>query len=139
MIFFIILSYFVIICLLLYFYNLFFKDFIYLFLERGKEGEKHQSVASHMYPNLGQGPQHRHVPWPGIELAIICFAGQHSTNCSTPVIAGICNFDGGHNLASLAFDIINDVYVCLSYISVWNRFLMTIIYFNIYSTYFYIQ
>ena len=60
---------------------------IYLFLkkilERGRdgerEGEKHQRVvASHMPPYLGPGPQPRHVPQLGIELATLWFAGQHS-------------------------------------------------------------
>ena len=38
------------------FFFFFFKDFIYLFLEReggregGREGEKHPSIASHMLP-----------------------------------------------------------------------------------------
>ena len=45
----------------------FFKDFIYLFLEREegggeREGEKHRSPASHMRLNLGPNPQPRHVP-----------------------------------------------------------------------------
>ena len=43
------------------------KDFIFLFLERGegrekKEGEKQQSVASHMPPDQGPNPQPSHVP-----------------------------------------------------------------------------
>ena len=42
----------------------FFKDFIYLFLERGREGEKHQRVvASHMPPTGDLAcKQPRHVP-----------------------------------------------------------------------------
>ena len=46
---------------------LFFKDFIYLLLERGqgreREGEKHQCVvASCTSPHPGPGLQPRHVP-----------------------------------------------------------------------------
>ena len=48
------------------------KDFIYLFLDRGRQGErereKHQCVAaSHMPLHWGPGLQPRHVPWLGIE------------------------------------------------------------------------
>ena len=46
----------------------FFKDFIYLFLERGKEGEregeKHQFVVASCVPlNWGHELQPRHVPY----------------------------------------------------------------------------
>ena len=63
-----------------------FKDFTYLFLERG-EGrekeretninvwEKHQLVASCTHPDWGPGPQPRHVPWPRIKPATFLFAG----------------------------------------------------------------
>ena len=34
-------------------WGLFFKDFIYLFLERGKEGEKHQCVVTSQTPSYG--------------------------------------------------------------------------------------
>ena len=75
----------------------FFWDIIYLFLER-REGrvrereknnvrEKLESAASCTHPNLGQNPQPRHVPWPGIEQVTFCFAGQHSTNWATLVRA----------------------------------------------------
>ena len=46
----------------------FVKEKLYLsiFRERGREGEregeKHRSVASCMYPNWGLSPQPRHVP-----------------------------------------------------------------------------
>ena len=44
----------------------FLKDFIYLFLEREKEGEregeKHQCVVTSHTPCQGPGPQARHVP-----------------------------------------------------------------------------
>ena len=46
--------------------NLFFKDFLYLFLERGerreKEVEKHGLVDPHTQPDQGPNPQPRHVP-----------------------------------------------------------------------------
>ena len=32
----------------------------------------------------GPGPQPRHVPWPGIQLAILWFAGWHSIHWATP-------------------------------------------------------
>ena len=67
--------------------QLFKKDFIYLFLERGegkkkeREGnidvtEKHQSVSSCMCPNQGSNLKPRHVPWLGIEPATFWFVGQ---------------------------------------------------------------
>ena len=77
------ISYYIQLCILILFLN----DFIYLFLDTGREGErqeeKHQcereasvGCLSHS-PN--QGPtQPRHVPWPGIELATLWFASQHS-------------------------------------------------------------
>ena len=39
----------------------FFKDFIYLFLEGGKEGEKHHCVVVSRVPLLGHDLQPRHV------------------------------------------------------------------------------
>ena len=49
--------------------DFFFKDFIYLLLERGKGRERninmqeiHQSVASRMPPNGEPGRQPRHLP-----------------------------------------------------------------------------
>ena len=66
--------------------------------ERGREGEnkgeKHQSVAPCMCPNWGlnldQGPnpQHRHVPWPGIEPMTFQFAGWQPTHWATLARAG---------------------------------------------------
>ena len=66
-------------------------------LERGerrkKEGEKHQCVRkTSIMPQLGTGPQPRHVLWPGIELATFCFIGWHSTNWATPARAAISFF-----------------------------------------------
>ena len=48
-----------------YYFILFLKDFIYLFLEKGKEGEgeKHHCVFfSCMPPHWGPGPHRRYVP-----------------------------------------------------------------------------
>ena len=43
--------------------------FIYFWREgKGGRREKHQSVASPMWPNWGPGLQARHVPWLGNEL-----------------------------------------------------------------------
>ena len=68
--------------------------FIYLCLERGREGdrgeEKYQRVvASHTPPSQGPGPgpQPRHVPLLGIELATLWFTGQHSIHWATPARA----------------------------------------------------
>ena len=77
--------------------HVFFKDFIYLFLERG-EGkkerernisvrEKHPLVASHKHPNCGRNPQPRHVPWPGNESTTFRFARWRSSNWAAPVRA----------------------------------------------------
>ena len=62
--------------------SIFKKDFIYLFLERGRqrerEGEKHQHVvASYTPPYWGPGLPPRHVPQLGIKLVIPQFAGWH--------------------------------------------------------------
>ena len=79
----------------LVFFNLFaFKDFIYLFLERG-EGrekemkrnisvrEKHWSVASGACPNQGPNLQPRHVPRQGIKTTTFHFVRWHPTNWAT--------------------------------------------------------
>ena len=64
----------------------FFKDFIY-FLE-GKGGKKRGREAPicgcllHV-PHWGPGLQPRHVPWLGIEPAILWFADWHSTHWAT--------------------------------------------------------
>ena len=61
--------------------RLFFLDFIYLFLERGggkeKEWERNINVWLPLaHPHCGgPGPQPRHVPQLGIELATLWFAG----------------------------------------------------------------
>ena len=53
---------------LIHFLQLFFKDFIYLFVfrQRGREGEsegeKHQCACLSCNPYWGPGPQPRHVP-----------------------------------------------------------------------------
>ena len=61
----------------------FFKDFIYLFLERGREGEregeKHQCVvASHVPPTEVMAHNPGMCPRLGIELVTLWFTGQHS-------------------------------------------------------------
>ena len=80
-----------------------YKDFIYLFSERGeekeKEGEKHQcaretSISCLSYtPNQGPNQQSRHVPWLGMEQTTFRFAGLHPTRWATPVRA-IPNLNG---------------------------------------------
>ena len=47
--------------------------------EMGREGQK--LISSLLYaPQLETGPQRRHVPWLGIELATFHFMGQCPTN-----------------------------------------------------------
>ena len=40
----------------------FFKDFIYLFLERGEERERNMCGCLLRAPHWGPGPQPKHVP-----------------------------------------------------------------------------
>ena len=85
----------------LFLFFFYFKDFIYLFIfrEMGREGEREREreklwcvwdtltgCLSHA-PNQGPGPQPRHVPWLGIELATFWFIGQHSIHWATPARA----------------------------------------------------
>ena len=76
----------------------FFKDFIYLFLEReeGRENERERNihvrekywlVAFCRYPSWGPNPQPGHMPWLGIEPVTVHFAGRHPTNAATPARA----------------------------------------------------
>ena len=75
--------------------NFFFLRFyLFTFRKRGRkgerEGEQHRCInwlpLSHA-PNWGPGPQPRHMPWLGIELATFQFAGQHSIHWATPARA----------------------------------------------------
>ena len=73
-----------------------FRDFIYLFLERGG-GRKGRETSmcgclSHA-PHKGPGQQSRHVPQQGIEPAILWFAGQCSTHWATLSRADSSIFD----------------------------------------------
>ena len=76
---------------------IFKRFYLFIFRERRREGErewkKHLYVrgasigcplhASHCAP----GPPPRHVPWWGIRLETVQFAGQHSVHWATPVKA----------------------------------------------------
>ena len=66
----------------------FLKDFIYLFLERGREGERGRETSVSGCPKCtlywGPGPQPRHVPWLGIKPVTLWFAGWHSIHWATP-------------------------------------------------------
>ena len=71
------------ILLFLYVYFYFLKDFIYLLLERGwegeTEGEKHQRVvASHEFATRDLARNLGTCPRLGIEPATLWFAGWHS-------------------------------------------------------------
>ena len=76
-------------------YYLFFKDFIYLFVERreGREKERerntdtwetHRLVAAHMPSTGAPGTQSRHVPWLGFESATFWFTVQCSISWAPP-------------------------------------------------------
>ena len=71
---------------------IFFKYFIYLFLDRGKGGRKRGRETSMCgclshHPSWGPGPQPRHVPWLGIEPVTLWFTGQHLVYWTTLVKA----------------------------------------------------
>ena len=60
---------------------MFFKDFIYLFLEGRREGEKCKCVdASHAPPTGDLACNPAMCPRLGIELATLWIAGQHSVH-----------------------------------------------------------
>ena len=71
--------------------QLFKKDFSYLFLERGTEGERRSKTSTCSCllcaPYWGPGSQPRHVPWLGIEPMTFWFAGWHSIPWATPARA----------------------------------------------------
>ena len=84
-----------------------FLDFLLIFTERGREGErqgeKHQCVvASHVPPYWGPDRQHKHVLWLGVEPMALLFASQHSIPWATParaifslsVVQETCHFSG---------------------------------------------
>ena len=72
---------------------IFFRFYLFIFRERGRErgreGEKHRSITSHMCP--GHTPlwqlnlQPRHVPQPGIEPVTFWFAWRCPVNWATLV------------------------------------------------------
>ena len=70
----------------------FFKDFIYLFVERGEGTEKDRgrniSLWLHSHaPYWGPGLQPRHVPWLGIQPDTLWFGGWRSIHWATPARA----------------------------------------------------
>ena len=65
----------------------FFKNFIYLFLERKRGRETLMCGCLSGTPYWGPVPQPRHVPRLGIELATLWFAGWHSIHWATPARA----------------------------------------------------
>ena len=64
--------------------------YLFIFRERGRQGEKHRyargTAISHLShtPTWGPSPQPRHVPWLGIEPVILWSAGRHSIHWATP-------------------------------------------------------
>ena len=83
----------------------FCKDFIYVLLERGdgKEKEREKSMCGCFLcaPYWGPGPLPRHVPWLGIELAILGFTGWHSIHWATPARVKYCFHRSSSTLWSL--------------------------------------
>ena len=74
---------------------LFFKDFIYLFLERGREEEKEGNINGWLLltrPLWGPGPQLRSGPWLRIEPATLCLSGRHSIYWATPASVHLPKF-----------------------------------------------
>ena len=75
-----------------------FRFYLFIFRERGKEGEKHhcerKTLINSYVPYWGLGTQPRHVPWLGVKPATLWFAGQHSIHWATPARAhqGFLNF-----------------------------------------------
>ena len=69
-------------------YCCFLKDFIYLFLERGegRERERETSMCGCLLftPCWGPGRQPRHVPWMGIQPAMLWLASPRLTLWATP-------------------------------------------------------
>ena len=68
-----------------FFLKKFFKDFIYLFLERGTEGQREGEkqlcvVASHMPATADLACNPGMCPRLGIEPATLWFAGRHSVH-----------------------------------------------------------
>ena len=92
----------------------FFKDFIYSFLERRREGEregeKHQCVvASHVPPAGDLACNPSLCPRLGIELVTLSFTGRHSIRWGTPArakwfIFNIINITQSNNEQVFYFD-----------------------------------
>ena len=68
----------------------FFKDFIYLFLEKEGKGERMRGRETYINclshaPSWGCGMQPRHVPRPGIKPVTFWFVRWYPTHWATPV------------------------------------------------------
>ena len=94
--------------------NYFFKDFIYLFLEKGREGERGRETSmcvcllrTHSW---GPGLLPRHVPWLEIEQATLWFTVWCSIHWATPDGAGD-HYSVYHNLKSKNIEIVTPQYV----------------------------
>ena len=76
----------------------FFKKRFYLFIFREGKGRRKRGRETSMCgclsytPYWGPGPQPRHVPWLGIELATLWFTGPHSIHWATPARAYLCSY-----------------------------------------------
>ena len=66
----------------------FFFKILFIFRERGREGEKISMCGCLLHTlNGGPGPQCKHMPWLGIEPATFQFTGRHSLHWATPARA----------------------------------------------------
>ena len=69
--------------------SFFLRFYLFIFRERGKEGERETSVCGcfSCAPYWGPGPQPRHVLWLGIQLVALWFPGRCSIHWATPARA----------------------------------------------------
>ena len=73
----------------------FLRFYLFIFRERGKEGEREISMCgclSHA-PYWGPGLQPRHVPWLGIKPVNLWFAGWCSIHWATPARAATYSWE----------------------------------------------
>ena len=86
---------------------LFFFKWVYLFIfrERGREGERETSVCGCLSCTSywGPGPQPRHVSWLGLKRETLWFAGQCSIHRATPARAPLGYFKTKFKFLALKF------------------------------------
>ena len=68
----------------------FLRFYLFIFRQRAREGGRERNInvwLPHAHPDWGPGPQTRHMPWLGIELATLWFTGWCSIHWTTPARA----------------------------------------------------